>query len=65
VIRARLAYAVSVMLIAVGAALVLGNVGLGLIALGVGGVVGSVWLYDVDEPEEPARASTLRGVAGG
>ena len=52
--RARLAYAVGVLLIAVGLALVL-SIGWGLIVAGVGAVAGSVLLYDVTEPEPRRR----------
>jgi hypothetical protein len=49
--RARAGYFTGVLLLAAGLGLVLG-VGWGLAVAGAGLVVASVWLYDVDEPEQ-------------
>lgn len=48
--RARTGYLVGVLLIAVGVGIALG-LGWGFVAAGAGLVAGSVWLYDVDEPD--------------
>lgn len=51
VMRARIAYAVGVALVAVGVYLAVG-LGWGLVAAGVGVLVAAVWLYDVAEPAD-------------
>jgi glucose dehydrogenase len=49
VIRARVAYVVGVVLVAVGVFLALG-LGWALVVAGLGVAVAAVWLYDVSEP---------------
>lgn len=59
VLRARLAYAAGVLLVAVGFGLALGP-GWGLVAAGVGTAAAAVWLYDVEEPEQPEQPEGVR-----
>jgi 4-hydroxybenzoate polyprenyltransferase len=49
VIRARVAYAVGVVLVAVGVFLAV-SLGWALVVAGLGVAVAAVWLYDVSEP---------------
>jgi hypothetical protein len=51
VMRARVAYAVGVVLVAVGLFLAIG-LGWALVVAGAGVVVAAVWLYDVAEPAD-------------